>query len=168
MDLLLILPIDEEDYQCVSTVADVSVQSAVLYGLVSDDKKISQQLPVQCDSGNCTWQEYVSLAICSSCADIRPLVVKSKIANYPLYENWPGSNYGAVRANLTRFMLPNGLYIDNTNDAGRASSDMIVVSTNVSFLLLCYFFVWESQGVKPPRDTYPDRRMETFAQKYVP
>lgn len=56
--------------------ADLGMQSAVLDGLTQPDSWISQQTRHSCPSGNCTWDTFTSLAICSDCHDITNRIEK--------------------------------------------------------------------------------------------
>lgn len=56
--------------------ADLKMQSAILEGLSQPDAWISQQTQHSCPSGNCTWDAFPSLAICSACNDVTNQVEK--------------------------------------------------------------------------------------------
>lgn len=56
--------------------ADLGMQSAVLDGFFQSDPWISQQTPRSCPSGDCIWDTFTSLAICSGCNDLRNRVQK--------------------------------------------------------------------------------------------
>ena len=77
-------------------VADLEMQSAVSEGLIHSDSWISQQTQYSCPSGNCTWDTFTSLAICSSCHDITNRVQKTE-GGYRLPNNlFSGTNDGIV------------------------------------------------------------------------
>ena len=57
-------------------VADLGMQSAVSDGLSQPASRISQQTPHSCPSGNCTWDTFTSLAICSGCNDLTNRIEK--------------------------------------------------------------------------------------------
>ena len=44
--------------------------SAVLSGLTQSDTVLAQQTKHNCPSGNCTWDTFQSLAVCSACIDL--------------------------------------------------------------------------------------------------
>lgn len=46
------------------------MKSAVTYGLSQPGSLVSQQIQYTCPSGNCTWETFMSLAICSGCNDL--------------------------------------------------------------------------------------------------
>ncbi|KAK3347215.1 hypothetical protein B0T25DRAFT_297102 [Lasiosphaeria hispida] len=46
------------------------IKSAVYNGLFAENNKPSMNLPVKCSTGNCTWGEIETLAICHSCVDM--------------------------------------------------------------------------------------------------
>ena len=54
-----------------STDVDLRMKSAIMGGLLSNNNSATQfDVPVACSTGNCTWQDYTSLAVCTSCADL--------------------------------------------------------------------------------------------------
>lgn len=58
--------------------ADLRMQSAVSDGLFQSDSWVSQQIQHSCPSGNCTWDTFTSLAICSGCNDLTNRIKKIK------------------------------------------------------------------------------------------
>ena len=54
----------------VSTTPDFGVSAALFDGLNTTQDDVLLNVPSHCASGNCTWDEFASLAICSSCFDI--------------------------------------------------------------------------------------------------
>ncbi|KAK6600855.1 hypothetical protein H4I95_07837 [Botrytis cinerea] len=90
--------------------ADFVMQSAVLYGLTQPTEMITQQLPHTCTSGNCTWDAFESLSVCSVCNDLSDNVVEYRDYNY-LYTYLQTSGIGILEMG-TAFRLPNGLFID--------------------------------------------------------
>ena len=56
--------------------ADLEMQSAISEGLSQPDSWISQQIQRSCPSGNCTWDTFTSLAVCSACHDITNRIEK--------------------------------------------------------------------------------------------
>lgn len=97
---------------------DIAAQAATLFGLSADSSHIAQQLPTVCPSGNCTWPPYVSLAVCSSCADVSSMLSHAPKQDSPMAwlfaveEGDTGYRDNAPQ-NLTTYFLPNGLNIDN-------------------------------------------------------
>jgi hypothetical protein len=53
--------------------ADLAWSAAVLSGF-ANETSFQSAPPVSCDTGNCTWPRFTSLAICSSCVDVTPHV----------------------------------------------------------------------------------------------
>ena len=51
------------------------MKSAVYYGLFSESNPRGN-LQFNCPTGNCTWPEYTSLAVCSSCVDLTPYMTR--------------------------------------------------------------------------------------------
>lgn len=64
--------------------ADLKMQSAVSEGLIQSDSWVTQQIRHSCPSGNCTWDTFTSLAICSDCHDITDRMEKTDYGNYRL------------------------------------------------------------------------------------
>lgn len=56
--------------------ADLEMQSTISEGLFQSDSWISQQTQRSCPSGNCTWDTFASLAVCSGCHDITNRIEK--------------------------------------------------------------------------------------------
>ncbi|KAJ9608361.1 hypothetical protein H2200_007349 [Cladophialophora chaetospira] len=108
------------DYGSVSQIAlDASGQLAVQSGLITSAQGIAQRFPTTCPSGNCTWPSYLSLAICSACADVSDEISHRSKQDAPMgwfFPSWAGFKTGYASApaeNLTSYYLPNGLNIDN-------------------------------------------------------
>lgn len=89
------------------------MQAAMAFGIAADERAIFQQLPLVCQSGNCRWDDYISLGICSTCINITDQLTKRIVLGSPLSEFWPGDNDGGDFTNVTSYFLPNGHYIDN-------------------------------------------------------
>ena len=54
-----------------STDVDLKMKSAIRGGLLSNNNSATQfDVPVTCSTGNCSWQDFTSLAVCTSCADL--------------------------------------------------------------------------------------------------
>jgi hypothetical protein len=47
------------------------MQSAFIFGLSASRDALSRNLAFNCPTGNCKWETFQSLAVCSSCADIK-------------------------------------------------------------------------------------------------
>lgn len=60
---------NDRDLGADAPMADMGMQSAVLNGLSQSESWISQQIPHSC-SGDCAWDTFTSLAICSGCNDV--------------------------------------------------------------------------------------------------
>jgi hypothetical protein len=61
------------------TSADLAWSAAVLSGF-ANETSFQSAPPVSCDTGNCTWPRFTSLAICSSCVDVTPHVSSSLVS----------------------------------------------------------------------------------------
>ncbi|KAK0708617.1 hypothetical protein B0H67DRAFT_686655 [Lasiosphaeris hirsuta] len=59
---------DEDDLA--AFVPILPIKSAVYNGLFAENNKPSMNLPVKCSTGNCTWGEIETLAICHKCTDM--------------------------------------------------------------------------------------------------
>lgn len=96
--------------------ADFSMQSAILFGLDQPLKNVIQQGTFNFPTGNCTWPEYESLAICSSCVDITDKLERHT-TNIGLSALLATDNPAArvTYGGNTAFRLPNGLFIENDN-----------------------------------------------------
>lgn len=96
--------------------ADFSMQSAILFGLDQPLNNVVQQGAFNCPTGNCTWPEYESLAICSSCVDITDRLERHA-SNIGLYGLLAIDNpaLAVTFEGNTAFRLPNGLFIENDN-----------------------------------------------------
>lgn len=46
------------------------VKSAVYNGLFAENNRPSSSLDTNCQTGNCTWENFDTLAVCSSCVDM--------------------------------------------------------------------------------------------------
>lgn len=95
--------------------ADFGMKSAVLSGLSQADAYISQQNPHFCPSGNCTWDTFMSLAVCSACNDVTNRVVtKDMGVTVPLAIDLDTTNPGLLQMHVIQYQLPNGLRGDRT------------------------------------------------------
>ncbi|KAL2287106.1 hypothetical protein FJTKL_06109 [Diaporthe vaccinii] len=96
--------------------ADFSMQSAILFGLDQPLKNVVQQGAFNCPTGNCTWPEYESLAICNSCVDITDKLERHT-TNSGLSALLATDNPAArvTFGGNTAFRLSNGLFIENDN-----------------------------------------------------
>ncbi|KAF1991323.1 hypothetical protein K402DRAFT_322720 [Aulographum hederae CBS 113979] len=52
------------------------MKSAVYNGLFAENGRPAATLPVSCQTGNCTWESYDSLAACTSCVDITEYITR--------------------------------------------------------------------------------------------
>ncbi|MCJ1347113.1 hypothetical protein MMC31_005334 [Peltigera leucophlebia] len=99
------------------TDADFEMKSAVFYGLSQPDSLISQQTQRSCSSGNCTWDTFTSLAVCSGCNDLTNKIEIEKVNpdEYPLVFSLDISNDVILEHSVTtKYRLPNGLSGDSS------------------------------------------------------
>ncbi|KAI3390999.1 hypothetical protein diail_8133 [Diaporthe ilicicola] len=50
------------------------IKSAVYNGLFAENNKPWTSLPVSCETGNCTWKPFDTLAVCNTCTDMTPFL----------------------------------------------------------------------------------------------
>ena len=43
------------------------MQGAIISGLTANDTQLSQQITAACPTGNCKWNNYQTLGVCSKC-----------------------------------------------------------------------------------------------------
>lgn len=84
-----------------SASADFAMTSAILSGLWQSDILVAQQTKHSCPSGNCTWDTFQSLTICSACIDLTDRLTKNIV---PYITTCFG-----YHVNLIVYRLPNGL-----------------------------------------------------------
>lgn len=82
-----------------------------------------KQVELKCPSGNCTWDPFESLAVCSICNDVATHLTVEKTSGFSLIadigsgDNVPTTDsvtkYVPASDLVTKFKLPNGLFIDN-------------------------------------------------------
>lgn len=97
------------------TDADFGMKSAVFSGLSQPDAFISQQNQHSCPSGNCTWDTFSSLAVCSACKDLTNRIVTKDIGlTTPLEIDLATTNPGSMLMQVTEYRLPNGLTGDSS------------------------------------------------------
>ena len=89
-----------------SASADFAMTSAVLSGLWQSDTLVAQQTKHSCPSGNCTWDTFQSLAVCSACIDLTDRLSRNIVSYIPTCD-------GGGSFNLTVYRLPNGVGLTN-------------------------------------------------------
>lgn len=88
-----------------SASADLTMTSAVFQGLTQPDTSVAQQTNHNCPSGNCTWDIFQSLAVCSACTDLTDRLIKITVSFKTTCFN--------THVNLIVYRLPNGLDLTN-------------------------------------------------------
>lgn len=102
--------------QSVMVDVDLSMQSAIMYGLDQPIHNVVQQGPFNCPTGNCTWPPFESLAVCNSCTDLSDGLQRIvSDGDQFLYLKKDNSTLATSLNSGTAFRLSNGLYLDNTN-----------------------------------------------------
>lgn len=92
--------------------ADFALQAAILYGLTHSLDDTAKQVQFKCPSGNCTWDPFESLAVCSICNDVSADLTVEHATGPLLLATIHGYNGFVSGDNVTTFKLPNGLFID--------------------------------------------------------
>ncbi|KAK3935004.1 hypothetical protein QBC46DRAFT_358576 [Diplogelasinospora grovesii] len=107
--------------------ADFNMQSAVFAGLSLTETTLSQQLPLRCPSGNCTWEPFLSLSVCSECNNVTSQLTRQSCDNCSdlfYFINQP-SAIADIRRPGTLYVLPNGLVIENFDDEMRIAMTLL-------------------------------------------
>lgn len=101
--------------------ADFNMQSAIFTGLSLSEPLLLQQLPSRCPSGNCTWEPFLSLSVCSKCNNATSQLTRQPCDNCSsLFDSVSQpSNVADIRKPGTLYALPNGLVIQNSDDEMR-------------------------------------------------
>lgn len=117
--------------------AEIAMKSAIYFGLTRPDTTVAQLTDYTCPSGNCTWDPFQSLAVCSACTDL-----SDRLDRLDLYESTDGDgsvcfadvkdvkdvkDFGDHR--YTEYRLPNALGLQGSNYYG-SSPAMIGSGTN--------------------------------------
>lgn len=92
--------------------ADFALQAAILYGLTHSLDDTAKQVQFKCPSGNCTWDPFESLAVCSICNDVSADLTVEHAPGPLLLATIHGYDGFVSGDNVTTFKLPNGLFID--------------------------------------------------------
>lgn len=113
------------------------MQGVIIVGLSTNDTQLSHQIAASCSTGNCKWENYQSLAICSRCNDLKDVLVKQEKVDSAMANYVPMLNFNS-RANgtLTEWSLPNGLRLNNHNQYPRRDFEYAgtsVMTTHVGF-----------------------------------
>ena len=78
---------------------DSAMTSAVFFGLTQPDTPVVRQTKYQCPSGNCTWDPFQSLAVCSGCTDLTDRLNRISLSDLESSRN------------ETMYKLPNSLVL---------------------------------------------------------
>lgn len=140
------------------------MQSAILYGLAQSGDNVAQETKASCSSGNCTWDMFDSLAVCSSCKDVTELVETNKNEGLLLKDDLIRDG-AAESKEFTEFSLPNGLLI-NDEDGESSIVYMTANGTAEPERSLTYkdlnTLIWAQSTlrVKDPKARFPDSGVE--------
>ncbi len=115
-------------YTCTIPMLDYSMEAAVSLGLGADDHTITQQTPVTCPSANCRFDDLLSLAMCSRCADVTEFIYTWRgYYDDALTDKWPGDEV-TIRVNQTHHALPNGLHLENADRFNEARAPILMTA----------------------------------------
>ena len=96
------------------------MQGSILFGFSAGASTITQQVPTHCPSGNCEWDSFNSLAVCSRCVDVSDQIVASRSLRDAMTYSWPMEGNPVSLDLVTTFQLPNGQILNNLdNGPGR-------------------------------------------------
>ena len=102
---------DVFDDVVVAPLADLGMRAAVFNGLFQSDSWISQQTQRSCPSGNCTWDTFTSLAICSGCNDLTDQIERINVT-----VEFRGPYEKPIVGTVPMFWhLPNGLLLSSSS-----------------------------------------------------
>ena len=107
---------DRAGHDVFRSMPDFPLVAAFNNGLGSSDVGPIQDISFTCQTGNCTWPTFLSLAVCSSCHDVSHLIRVSHFDNKaPDYLYQPGEAGNPLfRAPVTEYSLPpTSLHINN-------------------------------------------------------
>jgi hypothetical protein len=98
--------------------ADYSAQAGIFNALLQPYDALVQQTAFVCPTGNCTWDTYESLAVCSTCTNLSSRVSRYTEMSY-LYSELAKRQIiaGSFVPNATTLQLANGHYINNIDGA---------------------------------------------------
>ncbi|KAK7926630.1 hypothetical protein PG985_003628 [Apiospora marii] len=91
---------------CFGSKANVGMSTSSILGFVNSSASNAAKPPlVTCQTGNCTWEPYSTLAFCSSCFDVSAHLKKQRIP-----DGVPdcGGVYGLQRTEVTNYTIPYG------------------------------------------------------------
>ncbi|KAF2729492.1 hypothetical protein EJ04DRAFT_502196 [Polyplosphaeria fusca] len=121
--------------------ADYTIQAGILNALIQPYDDLVQQTVVTCPTGNCTWEPFKSVAICSRCNDVGDKVTKHAELGYQYNDLRKRLLTSWVPENATTLQLPNGLYINNADGAPyhRPADDLYNPGDKIQTVLMTTF-----------------------------
>ncbi|CAH0033961.1 unnamed protein product, partial [Clonostachys rhizophaga] len=96
--------------------ADFALKAATIFRLAADAQSIIQQRALNCPGEACEFSKVASLAVCSRYNNITSFLERTEDKVGTLLSRIPDRGktlHSRQKNNLTRFSLPNGLYLDN-------------------------------------------------------
>lgn len=96
------------------------MEAAILSGLSQPKDKIQQDIGVVCPTGNCTWDKFETLGVCSRCNDLTDELERfDRFGNFYNYLGgyltWDEEDRPYYAENATAMALPNGHFLSNPN-----------------------------------------------------
>lgn len=91
-----------------------------------DGKYNIQPLLTSCSTGNCSWDPFASLAICTRCTDVSKLLIKSSKEALYQWSLSPGGPLAAEEGILTTYLLPYAnLTLGNMEGVANPAADFV-------------------------------------------
>lgn len=105
------------------------MQSAIYNGLTRQNSWVTQEPKYNCPSGNCTWDIFQSLAVCSACIDRTDRLLRSSFLGSQTMQQELIRSSNRTNYNLTEYWIPNVLRLNN-EDGVQSTTLMSAVGTN--------------------------------------
>ena len=123
----------DNEYTCTTPMLNYSMQAAVAFGLSANDHAITQQTPVVCPSANCDFDDHLSLAVCSQCADVTDMMHSWRgYDDDALTDEWPGTNSVIHHLYDTQHSLPNGLHLENADKFDETGAPILMIANSTA------------------------------------
>lgn len=137
------------------------MQSAIYNGLTRQNSWVTRETKYSCPSGNCTWDIFQSLAVCSACVDrtdrlLRSSFLGSQPMQQELFRTSNRTNY-----HLTEYWIPDVLRLNNED--GVQSTTLMSANGTATRNESLYFgskdtFIWSMSfiNVTDPEALWPN------------
>ncbi|KAK7996496.1 N4-(beta-N-acetylglucosaminyl)-L-asparaginase [Apiospora arundinis] len=146
-------------WRCYQTKPNIAMSASSIVGFVNSSTTNSAKPPlITCQTGNCTWNAYSTLAFCSSCSDVSVHLKKQKTN---ATARFCGGGFSFTLHNGTNYTIPygsseiyylrqNGIEEGGTRNLDCGYSSTVVGTTTVD-----------------PRDTYSFQTWDTLIAAFV-